>query len=341
MKRFVLVAAIAVIAAPAFAGSEILPIDGVGHLKYNVATGQISPDTADSRRVGAAIWSAGYEYVGFFWGQAYDDGDGGSDWGDVGIGATVGGFEFSSFTNSMDADGDVWVAILYYEEDNGFNAAGKVYTAGVIIANVPANNHNPNQYWGYIWRVELTGSEFALDGSDLDGDGLGDFGYFMFCSGQTPGGLHGPGIWTRALVDPNSLPPEAPGVEDAVDAYQDPNWNLTWNNIDPNNLGAAYIGTYTFGNAYGQIHQVLFAPVCPNRGDAERYCQADIDGSIDCIVGLADLAQLLSYYGTTTGATLSMGDVDPYDEWFPGDGDVDLADLAELLGQYGDDCNWP
>jgi hypothetical protein len=36
-----------------------------------------------------------------------------------------------------------------------------------------------------------------------------------------------------------------------------------------------------------------------------------------------------------------MGDIDPYDRWFPGDGVIGLGDLAELLGQYGDNCNWP
>jgi hypothetical protein len=57
---------------------------------------------------------------------------------------------------------------------------------------------------------------------------------------------------------------------------------------------------------------------------------ADLDGDGD--VDLADLAQLLGYYGTPSGATYEQGDLD-------GDGDVDLADLAELLGNYGQwDC---
>ncbi len=71
---------------------------------------------------------------------------------------------------------------------------------------------------------------------------------------------------------------------------------------------------------------------CPNPGESGNYCTADIDGSGDCIVALADLAQLLGHYGITSGAVHDDGDLD-------GDGDVDLADLAELLGQYGDDCN--
>jgi hypothetical protein len=74
---------------------------------------------------------------------------------------------------------------------------------------------------------------------------------------------------------------------------------------------------------------------CPNPGASGNYCTADIDGSGDCIVDLPDLAQLLSNYGITSGATPDQGDIDPPG----GDGDVDLSDLAALLAQYGDDCN--
>jgi len=55
----------------------------------------------------------------------------------------------------------------------------------------------------------------------------------------------------------------------------------------------------------------------------------DIDG--DCDVDLADLAILLSNYGTPGGAGPDDGDLD-------GDGDVDLADLAALLANYGEEC---
>jgi predicted outer membrane repeat protein len=52
----------------------------------------------------------------------------------------------------------------------------------------------------------------------------------------------------------------------------------------------------------------------------------DLDGDGD--VDLSDLAQLLSNYGMTEGATYEDGDLD-------GDGDVDLSDLAGLLANYG------
>ncbi len=64
--------------------------------------------------------------------------------------------------------------------------------------------------------------------------------------------------------------------------------------------------------------------------EMSRCCPGDLDGDGD--VDLSDLAQLLSNYGMTQGATYEDGDLD-------GDGDVDLADLAALLAVYGTTCD--
>jgi hypothetical protein len=57
--------------------------------------------------------------------------------------------------------------------------------------------------------------------------------------------------------------------------------------------------------------------------------EGDLDG--DCDVDLEDLANLLSHYGLTDGATYPDGDLDC-------DSDVDLADLTALLSHYGEAC---
>jgi hypothetical protein len=61
----------------------------------------------------------------------------------------------------------------------------------------------------------------------------------------------------------------------------------------------------------------------------EVECPGDLDG--DGYRDLSDLAQLLSNYGMSGGASYEDGDLDA-------DGDVDLSDLATLLGVYGVPC---
>jgi hypothetical protein len=58
-------------------------------------------------------------------------------------------------------------------------------------------------------------------------------------------------------------------------------------------------------------------------------CLGDLDGDNDR--DLNDLAQLLSNYGTTSGAAYEDGDLD-------GDEDVDLNDLSTMLAVYGTSC---
>lgn len=58
-------------------------------------------------------------------------------------------------------------------------------------------------------------------------------------------------------------------------------------------------------------------------------CSGDV--TFDRIVSLDDLTILLSYFGTTSGATLFMGD-------FDASGAVDLDDLTLLLSQFGTTC---
>ncbi len=347
MRHFLPLLAAGIITASVMAGFDVLPVSGTDYLHYDLATGEITPVTAETR-IGPAIWSAGFRYINYFWGAEPWDGEVSIDWGDVAGPAVVGAFSFSDYTNSQGADGDLFALIIIYAEENGFNSESRTEVAGFLINNVPGSLHPSDEIWGYHWQIQ-TDSPFLLDGSDLDGDGLTDWGYLQFFSGRTPGCLHGPGIcgliWDN---DPNADPPnppplECPGIEDVFDYFLIPELNADSNyiaNFDANNP-LPYDNTYWFGGypVFSQFQFELFGTECPNQGNSGRYCSADIDGSLDCIVNLADLARLLEHYGMTTGASRLNGDVDPYDELLPGDGDVDLADLAELLSQYGDDCN--
>jgi hypothetical protein len=99
--------------------------------------------------------------------------------------------------------------------------------------------------------------------------------------------------------------------------------------------------TYTLANAVANVleehnNPPAFSPVIEAATDLTAggisfivTLPGDLDFDND--VDLADLAQLLGHYGTTSGASYEDGDID-------GDGDVDLADLAALLGVYGQSC---
>ncbi len=248
----------------------------------------------------------------------------------VGIadGSGVGGYAFAYATGVTDHTIDC--INLFYADDDGFNTDTRVYLAGFYVTGLPGGDPNvpPPSYRGWIVTVDLdaAGYAFPITGNDLDGDGLTDFSYtywFPNCINT----VTGPFI----AGDPN-VPGQGAGMVDAFDAFEqvtpgDPNTDFT------------YVGSYYFGGVpFAQFYMELFGEAnggtgCPNPGASGNFCTADIDGSSDCIVDLADLAVLLSNYGTTSGATHNQGDLEG------NDGDVDLADLAAMLSQYGDDCN--
>ncbi len=332
MKRLVPTCIIGLIVAPALAGPEILPVSGVEYLGYDMLTGKITP-AHQNTRYGPAIWSYACEDVPYFWGADGAAGEMGLDWGDIEGPACVGGFGFAQFTNSQAADGDLYAIIAIYAEENGWDSAGRRLVAAFLIDNLPASTYPPDEYWGYIWNVDIGGS-FVLDGSDLDGDGLVDWGYAQFFSVRTPGAEHGPGVCD---YDANDVPATAPGAEDAFDLFVNSLWNEGWDNFDANDIEPYYEGTYWFGSGpFLQFYFELYGPCGPNDPNLSPECEwFNVD--CDCLVGLGDLAVLLSNYGCTTGCTRLQGDFEPL---FEGDGDVDLADLALLLSAYAE-CNQP
>lgn len=333
-----LIGAAILLAAPALAGPDVLPVKGINRGVYDLATGGLSPEDP-AERMGESIWgcmdttpwyfgSYGYGWAVLDWGDLADDGIGGP-------GTDIGGFAFAYATDLM-MPVLIDAIIVFYGDENGHNSDGRFFIAGYWIANLPTGTAQGDG-WVITLDLEAQALEFTIDANDLDGDGLMDFGYVYWFINLPPSAT-GPMI---CECDPNV----APGVEDGFDAFSDPN-------LGP----GSYVGSYWFGgDPFLQLCMELFAvanippPGCPNPGDANKYCEADIvpndgDGAWDydldgdCRIQLNDLAQLLGHYGMTSGATREDGDVHPTDA---GDGDVDLADLAELLSQYGDDCTGP
>ncbi len=332
MKCLCFVAAVCMIAVPALASPELLPAKGPHYATYTMATGELTP-TPGPVRYGGLVWGA-FNWTGWYW-NSHGNGCLPLDWGDCGNPSDpylINGFRiwYQPTAGLPSLDTIVW----FYGEENGWNSYAHVPLAGFRMNDLPTN---PNFSW--LITVDLAGGfEFLLEGSDVDADGLVDFGYTYWFLGPSPTQNVGPVIAGLA-GDPNG---NAPGQEDSFDWYE-PN--------DPNQgLAYTYVGTYYFGSdPFAQFAMQIFegnAPnepnepsPCPNPGGSGKYCFADIDCGnppCDCIVGLPDLAMLLSNYGMTTGATHGDGDVEPAPP--NGDGDVDLGDLAELLSQYGDDC---
>jgi len=246
----------------------------------------------------------------------------GLDWGDV-ADNTIGGYAFAYATDLL-LPTRIECINTFYADDNGFNTGTRTALASFLITQLPtADPNGAFNTWIITIDLETAGFSFLLSGDDLDADGLADFSYTFWFPGAE-GTATGPVI----AGDPN-LANQGAGMEDVYDVFgSEPN--------DPNNF--TYIGPYWFGgDPFAQFYMELFDEAnegdCANPGASGNFCTADIDGSGDCIVNLADLAVLLGNYGVTSGATHDQGDIEG------NDGDVDLADLATMLGQYNDDCN--
>ena len=336
MARLILIVAMALAAASASGTPDILPIAGIaGTMYYDLRTGQQTPGNGLEDRHRFLIWDSTQSSGYFFGGRGCMEII--LDWGDVRGPVVIGAFRFGYATN---ADDGITCVIGFCGDDNGWNTQGREFIAAYELNNLAGTPtpQNPDLYWTWFYRVQPW-EPFVINADDLDGDLLGDFSYTYWfdCATLVPAGtIAGPLI----AGDPNAG--TAPGIENAFDIFNDPDYYQAPGYIDPGLT--SYVGTYWFGgHPFAQFYMALFAADCPNRGESVAYCCADIAYPYDCVVGLDDLAQLLGHFGMTTGATSLMGNIEPgcRDPWFCCDGDVDLADLAELLREYGDNCNWP
>jgi hypothetical protein len=173
MKRLSLLTAIGLIAAPALASPDILPVTGMaGTWHYDLQTGDQTPITGLERVLGPAIWASN-QTSGHFRSQGYAETV--LDWGDIAP-SLIGGFGFAYATNAN--HGSVDCIIVFYGDDNGWNTPGRDLIAvfGFDGLKGTLTPQDRNQYWSWIYRAELF-EPFVIDANDLDGDQLGDFSY--------------------------------------------------------------------------------------------------------------------------------------------------------------------
>jgi hypothetical protein len=230
MRCSLIIATIGLITVPAFGSPELLLVRGTHYATYNMATGKLTP-TPGPARYGPPVWSSTHSTGWYFGSYAYDWVV--LDWGDIAGPVRINGFQFAYATDMLLPD-RLDTIVWYYAEENGFNSAGHVPLAGYRITDLPTGGPT----WG-SWTVTVDlegGFEFTIDGSDMDADGLVDWGYTYWFQGPPAGSYTGPLI----SGDPNGFD-DAPGQEDAFDVYL-----LDMN--DPNlGLPGSYVATYWFG----------------------------------------------------------------------------------------------
>jgi hypothetical protein len=316
--RFICIITLAGLAcAFAQAGGEIVPAQLAGEMRYDEVLGRVGTAPL-SRSDTPALWS-----VADLTGDAFVGPEGYTflDWGDIEAGLPIGLLAFTYVTNSQATAGDNQILLCIYSNENGWNSTGRQLVAGYSIENIPGSTHSPSEYWGYLWRI-APWSSFVIDGDDLDGDGLVDFGYSIRNQRLRSRGSQG-GVRIAGPTDPER-PQYSAGIEDAFDLFS----------------GDNYLGAYDFGgDPFAQLYFELYAPSCSNTPIGGGGCPGDLN--FDCMVDLSDLATLLANYGVSEGAVWWEGDISPERHPLPGDGSVDLSDLAALLSNYGTNCRHP
>lgn len=222
-------------------------ITSVGSVKYmgelNLASGTWSDHRPTSFGPDVA-WDNGLFDTGFFSGATDRER---LDWGDVATGTVVNGFQLAYATDSTVP---IDIIVAFYDSENGVNTPGAEVL--FVMEFLDLEGSASGLFEAFAYDIDLEGGgEFTIDGADLDGDGLSDFGYGYH---TTSGGL---GTATGPLLSsPEGLGSGvgAPGIEDFYDRYAPLG----------KHAGSAYVSTVDVspagGNPFTQYHMILYTP---------------------------------------------------------------------------------
>jgi hypothetical protein len=284
----------------------LLPEGGAGGAEFGYS---VAIDT-DTAVVGA--WSD--SDLGSYSGSAYIfERDPNGVWAQVTKLLADDGSSFDFFGNDVAIHGDI-ALVSAPDADGADTETGAAYiferdVSGEWSQKAKLFGTDGAPWDGFGRSVDLSGNMAVIGANGVDDLGNRSGAAYVF--------VHADDQWSQVaklLADDGA----------AADAL---GWSVA---VDGNN---AIIGAYCdddHGEDSGSAYVFAVGPDEDGDGIMDVcLCPGDLDHDLD--VDLADLAQLLSNYGETSGMTYEDGDLDE-------DGDVDLSDLAALLAEYGTIC---
>jgi len=308
--------------------------DIIGHIYYNVATGEVIKTPAGSADRGTSDpqWiNEMYDQCGFgewFYSPIRDSATGENtywmDWGDIAEGAPVDSFTTLYFTEVPDPeeDGEVGfeMGLDFFDGVdwccNINSGVASLLSNGFIVEGIPGTASG-----GAAWLITIdlagTGFEFSLGNmGDTDGAGNGgDFAYgYHFNHPETLlSGVTGCGL----VAPPEGVEPNSLGTEDVMALFFIDGWNV----LDGFYWFGGYDCTGGAGFAWtpwGDYYLGLY-------GGGGNPCPADMNGD-----GVLDFFDVLAFLSAFSNGDLAAD--------FVPDGTLDFFDVLEFLGQFSAGC---
>ncbi|MCC6677559.1 MAG: hypothetical protein IT436_10480 [Phycisphaerales bacterium] len=313
------------------------PARVAGRMYVNIATGEVvrTPE-GPAARIGDIFWENRDSACGLAFAQddPARDPAGGVDalgtlavhWGDVFAESFVNGYEVAYATDiGVDTAGTGIAGLnminLFIDDYDGVLDPGGAGATAIVAFRLEgiAGGGGPGagalQAWVYTIDLEGSGYEITFGLTDVDGDGLHDFGYgFAFEQGQAgEKGIIGP-VLTRPL-----------SLGGAGTAYGCPD-RFDWFN----GFADVYAGGFWFGGGdcgaspprpYASFGLTLFGPRGGCGGGGNPCCVLDYTED-----GLVDFGDYLEFLNRYDAGDLSAD--------FTADGLVDFADYLEFLNLY-------